>query len=562
MSLSFGRFAVGLLLLSAVVSLSQAAVPAPDAFFPAGGQVGSSQGVKAGGKLDGWPVGAWTDHPGLTFTATTNAGLYVVKVAADVPPGPHLVRLFNAEGSAEPRTFVVGRREELNEVEPNDDYRKAQTILPVGSVINGRLDKPGDVDSFAIQVEAGQWVVAAVDAYALGSSVDPVVQILDDRGVRVAFSHDTHNLDPLTAWRAERSGTCYVQVLGFIHPPGTAVAMQGSAAHVYRLTVTSGPFARFAQPLGVKRGTGATLKLLGWNLPPGAASNQPVDATRTMAAETNLVVPAALTGDSLWLGVGDAPELVEAEPNNTSQKAQPVSFPATLNGSIGTPGDVDRFGFTAKKGDRFSFRVRAVGLHSPLAARIRVEDTNGVALVSAEGGDNTDPRLAWNATTDGQFVLAVSDMFGNGGWDHVYRIETAPPPPHFTASIPTHAFFVENGKTNEIKVTVTRVEGFKEKLSLSVKGLPAGVTAKAGEITDKGGEVKVQLTAAADAPPANVPLEFLISAPEVRPPMSVAARFSLLGVEPRGERLISSGHVAWLTVANKPAPPPPPKKKK
>lgn len=562
MSLAFRCFAVGLLWLLAVVSRGPAAAPAPDALFPAGGWVGSILGVRAGGKLDGWPVRAWTDHPGLTFEATTNSGLYVVKVGADLPPGPHLVRLFNAEGAAEPRTFVVSRGKELNEVEPNDDYRVAQPVPLPGAVINGRLDKAGDVDSFALEVEAGQWVVAAVDAYALGSPVDPVVQILDDRGVRVAFSHDTHNLDPLTAWRAERKATCHVQVLGFVHPPGTAVGMQGGATHVYRLTVTTGPFARFAQPMGVKRGTTATVKLLGWNLPSGAATTQPVDATRAGAAETNLFVAAALTGDPLWLSLGDAPELAEIEPNNTAQKAQPVSLPATLNGCIGAPGDVDRFSFTAKKGDRFNFRVRAVGVHSPLAARIRVEDTNGVALVSAEGGDNTDPRLAWNAPTDGQFVLAVSDMFGNGGWDHVYRIETAPPPPHFTASIPTHAFFLENGKTNEIKVTVTRVEGFKEKLSLSVKGLPPGVTAKAGEITDKGGEVKVLLTAAADAPAASGPLEFLISAPEVRPPMSVAARFSLLGVEPRGERLINSGHVAWLTVANQPAPPPPPKKKK
>lgn len=533
MSLSLRGFAVGLLGLSVVVSHSPAAAPAPDSLFPAGGQVGAIFGVKATGKLDGWPVPAWTDHSGLTFTATTNSGLYLVKIGADVPPGPHLVRLFNSEGAAEPRTFVVGRREDLNEVEPNDDYRKAQTIAPAAAVIHGRLQRAGDVDSFALEVEAGTWLVAAVDAYALGSSVDPLVQILDDRGVRVALSHDTHNLDPLTAWRAERSGIHYVQVFGFVHPPNTDVGMQGSAAHVYRLTLTKGPFVRFAQPMGVKRGTTATLKLQGWNLPPGVGSNQSVDATRTMAAETNLFVPAALTGDPLWLSLGDAPELAEVEPNNTPGQAQPVSFPMTLNGCIGARGDVDRFGFTAKKGDRFSFRARAVGVHSPLATRIRVEDTNGVSLASAEGGDNTDPRLAWNAPTDGQFVLAVSDMFGNGGWDYVYRIETAPPPPHFTASIPTHAFFLENGKTNEIKVTVTRVEGFKEKLSLSVKGLPPGVTAKAGEITDKGGEVKVLLTAAADAPAASGPLEFLISAPEVRPPMSVSAKFSLLGVEPR-----------------------------
>ena len=75
--------------------------------------------------------------------------------------------------------------------------------------------------------------------------------------------------------------------------------------------------------------------------------------------------------------------------------------------------------------------------------------------------------------------------------------------PHFTATIPTHAFFVENGKTNEIKVTVTRNEGFKEKLVLSVKGLPDGVTARPAAVSDKSGEVKLELLASEGAKAAS-----------------------------------------------------------
>lgn len=95
-----------------------------------------------------------------------------------------------------------------------------------------------------------------------------------------------------------------------------------------------------------------------------------------------------------------------------------------------------------------------------------------------------------------------------------------------------------------------------------MKGLPAGVTAQIGEVPDKNGEVKLQFIASADAKAASGPLEILLSAPDVRPPASRAATFSLRGAETRGDRLINDGHVAWLTVANKPAPPPAPKKKK
>lgn len=553
------RYAAFFILLAALPT-AEAAAPAPEFLFPSGGKQGATVSVNVGGKLDGWPVGVWTDHTGLVFKAATNSGAFSVTIGADVPPGPHLVRFYNGDGSAEPRTFVVGKRDEVLEAEPNDDFRKAQRLDKPAVVINGRLEKAGDVDSFAVQAEAGKWLVAAVDCYALGSSVDPVVQILDERGTRVAFNHDTHNLDALVAWPVPRTGTYIVQVYGFAHPPAADVAAKGSAAYVYRLTVTTGPFARSAMPAGAKRGAKSSVSLIGWNLPPGAT--QAVDASHAQPADQLLFLPAAPTGDTLWLDVGDASELTEVEPNDTPAQAQRVELPATLNGRIGKPGDVDRFAFTAKRNERFNFRVLAAALHSLLAARIRVEDTNGISLVQQEGGDGSDPKLGWNAPADGTFVVAISDMYGNGGLEYFYRLEHAAPPPSFTATVPTHAFFVENGKTNEIKVTVTRNEGFKDKLNLAVKGLPDGVKANLPPASDKGGELKVELVAADDARAASVPIEIIVSAPEVRPPMSRAATFSLRGGETRGDRLINDGHVAWLTVANKPAPPPPPKKKK
>jgi len=546
------------LLCSFAASAARAAAPAPEFIFPAGGKPGPTFNVTVGGKLDGWPVGVWTDHAGLVFKATTNSGAFTVSIAADVPPGPHLVRFFNDDGAAEPRTFVVGTRDEVLEAEPNDDFRKAQLVDKSAVVVNGRLEKAGDVDSFAIRAEQGKWIVAAVDCYALGASVDPVLQILDERGVRVALNHDTHNLDALVAWQAPHSGTYIVQLLGFAHPPAADVAAKGSPAYVYRLTLTTGPFVRSTFPMGLKRGAKGAVELVGWNLPKAA---QPVDGTRLAAAEQLLFLPAAPTGDTLWLDVADAADVAEQEPNDTSAQAQPVAFPATVNGRIGRPGDVDRFAFPAKKNERFNFQMRAVVLRSPMAARLRVEDTNGVSLTEQLGGDLSDPRLGWNAPADGTYVLAVSDMYGQGGPEWLYRVKTAPAPPNFTATVPSHALTIENGKTNEIRLTLARNEGFKDKLTLAVKGLPAGVIARIPSVSDKDNEVKIELVAASDARAANVPIEFIFSAPEVHPPMSRAVTYSMRGTEPRGDRLVNDGHVAWLTVVNKPAPPNPPKKK-
>ena len=56
--------------------------------------------------------------------------------------------------------------------------------------INGRLEKGGDVDSYAVWLEAGQTAVAEVDAYVLASPLDAVLRVVDDQGRQLALNHD------------------------------------------------------------------------------------------------------------------------------------------------------------------------------------------------------------------------------------------------------------------------------------------------------------------------------------------------------------------------------------
>ena len=55
----------------------------------------------------------------------------------------------------------------------------------------------------AVTLEAGQTLVASVEAYTLASPVDAVLRLVDARGVQVAFNHDDgRTLDPFLAWTA------------------------------------------------------------------------------------------------------------------------------------------------------------------------------------------------------------------------------------------------------------------------------------------------------------------------------------------------------------------------
>ncbi len=77
--------------------------------------------------------------------------------------------------------------------------------LPFGATVNGRIDRPGEVDRYSVAVPRGQAVQVEVQAAALGSWLDSVVTIVDARGNVVAEADDrsipgrrTAGLDPAT----------------------------------------------------------------------------------------------------------------------------------------------------------------------------------------------------------------------------------------------------------------------------------------------------------------------------------------------------------------------------
>src|SRR5438045_3804119 len=79
---------VVLLLFCISIDSARAAPPTLDYLFPPALKRGATAAITAGGKLDPWPPSAWTDCPGLTFTAETNSGKFSVQVAEDAPLGP------------------------------------------------------------------------------------------------------------------------------------------------------------------------------------------------------------------------------------------------------------------------------------------------------------------------------------------------------------------------------------------------------------------------------------------------------------------------------------------
>jgi hypothetical protein len=487
------------------------AAPALDHLFPVAFPVGTTNSVTAVGKFDPWPAKVWIDAAGVVFKPETNSGRFIVEVASDAAVGPHLLRMFNEQGASAPRFLIVTREPQLAEQEPNDDFAKPQIIEHLPASINGRLEKSGDVDSFAVSLEAGQTLIASVEAFTLASPVDSALRLVDARGGQVAWNHDGRTLDPFLAWTAKSAGTYVVQVFGFAYPAESDVKFTGNAKCVYRLRLWGGPYVRYTLPLGVQRGANTTVQPVGWNLKESAPCEVRFEGRGLSGEILDALFQPRGFDNAIRLPAGEGPELTEQEPNNLITEANGLTIPCAITGCIGQAGDEDRFSFAAKKGEKFLLEVQSAALGFPLDAWLKLEDLEGKELMKNDDSGGADPKLEWTPSTNRTFVAAVGSVLHRGDAEYLYRLTIRRAVPGVNVNVSETAFTITPGKTNDVKITIKRLHDFKEKLTVSARGLPDGLESEPAEVPEKGGDVSIKLVAAAEAKPFSGPIQFVVT---------------------------------------------------
>ncbi|HSI36140.1 MAG: hypothetical protein ACAI43_06885 [Phycisphaerae bacterium] len=531
-----------------------AAPPAVDSISPAGGQRGTTVKITAAGKFDAWPAGAWADSPSIKIEAAKEKGAFTVTIAADAPVGPHLMRFFTPEGVSAPRTFVVGEHPEVAEKESKDDSAKAQPVDVLPTTINGVLDPKGDVDSFAVKLDAAQMLVATVQGRRLGSPIDSMLHVLGPDGRQVAFSHDGLGIDPLLAYKAEAAGVHTVRVSAFAYPPASDVKFAGGKDAIYRLTLTTGPFILATTPSGVTRGKKTDVTPLGWNVGPAIS----VDTTTLPADSDHVSLPG---GDGLVrIDVSDALEITQATAGSTPHKP-----PVAITGTIAKPAEEDTYTIRATKGAKLAIAARSLAPTYALDPTLRIADAAGKQLAADDGAGTGSAKVEWAASADGEYRVTIGDLFQKGGRDLHYRLDIRPVTPSVSATVPADSIALAPGKTATIKVTVARKNGHAEKLAVTAIGLPHGVTAAPVGVPDKPGDVTLSLVAAADAKPANGPFRIVLATPGAAPDKTpiASATVTLVKAAEKAPALpwIEQTSDLWLTVGAKATDRPPEPKK-
>jgi hypothetical protein len=196
----------------------------PDVVYPAGGKIGSKTKVR--------------------FIEKDSSFEEEAQLPAEVDPG-FMIYSKTQEAAPSGNPFRLVPFDNALEVEPNEDQAKATpTATGEPIALNGIIEKPGDVDYFKVPLKKDQQVVIQAYAQSLGSPLDSVVNVYNEKGGSLGGNDDgggRRRLDSKQTLRVPADGNYYVRVTDHLE--------RGGPNFVYRIEmVASQPELTFASP--------------------------------------------------------------------------------------------------------------------------------------------------------------------------------------------------------------------------------------------------------------------------------------------------------------------------
>ena len=442
-----------------------AAPPVLTIFDPPGGQRGSTIDV-AFTPTD--TVKVWSSSPNVIVEPSKTKGKFAVRIAPDASPGVVWLRAFNDQGASNLRPFIVGNLPEIAEKSP-------QKIDVPACVINGKLSKTNEVDSFSMPMKKGQTLVASLLANrVLRSPMDAILQVVSADGFVLDQNHDFDGLDPQITYTVPNDGVYTVRVFCFPSQPDTSIRFMGGDLYQYRLILSREAFADHAMPLAVTKVKPSPVNIVGWNLSDDV-KQLPVVGTPDDEDVVSLFHPKLPNSIGVRLEPHATWNATDAE---FLKRTEPLATPFSLTGRIDKSNAMNVFPFVAKKGQPLLIEIESRTIGLSLTPVLRILDTTGKVLQRAEPSAlDQDTKLTFQPPADGVYRIEVSDHYREGGPRFVYRLRVAVPQPDFALTVASDRFTITPGKPLEIPVTIVPTNGFKGDIALTAEGLPEGVKA-------------------------------------------------------------------------------------
>lgn len=294
-----------------------------------------------------------------------NAGRLVarIKLPSKTPAGRAEVVVQGRGGEAKGQVLVV-EFPLVSEVANNDSRTRAQPV-PYDRTVAGMIDQSGDVDFYGLNLDQNQEVGIVIRGSELGSKIAPVLRVYDPAGRLICKADGT-----ATGFRATRAGKYVIEVQD--------AEFRGGGDFRYYMVVGRVPVVTSWFPLGIAPDAEVDVKVRGVNLGGSELTVRIASRGRKPGDWIEIPLSGVAPVNPPRIRVGRFGQLIEEEDSGTENKDQYVldRLPVTVDGVIGSPGDVDYFVMNAKAGETWVFEVEAASLGSPLDSYLAVLDDN------------------------------------------------------------------------------------------------------------------------------------------------------------------------------------------
>ena len=308
-----------------------------------------------------------TDAAGTTVTLAVTA-------PKELPRGAYDVSLTTAAGeTAKVKLYADYLPQHISVGVPTSGGQSSALMQPMPVNVWGTLSNIGQQDNFRFHAKAGEVVTLDLAAKRVESKMaTPRLEVFSSDGKRLAANSGLDsNSDPFLAFKPPASGDYSVRV--------SETTLDGSADHVYRLTMGALPYVVGWWPLSAPANAETKVNLVGYSL---------ARETTTIKTGADGAVTLPLDTDdyrsrvTMKVLASTLPESIEKEPNDDAAHAQTLRVPASVNGLLHVPGDAeavdaDVYAFDAKKDETLVIETQAAMLGSPADTKLEVLDDKG-----------------------------------------------------------------------------------------------------------------------------------------------------------------------------------------
>lgn len=361
-----------------------------------------------------------------------------VRVAPDVKPGIHWLRIQSPHGVSTMEPFAIGDFPIIEEDDENNNSVEEPQRIELNHTVQGRITEE-DTDYYVITLSEGQRVSMELEGLRLSTSggrgriFDPRIGVFGPDGEEIAFSEFTSLLrqDPYLMFEAPADGDYIIELRD--------TTFRGHNLGYYRFHVGEYVRPAIAFPLGAPAGEETLFTFIeddGTVHEQAATVAGNIDGVGEVFFESNGLRPQA--GNRVR--VSDLRNVLADMPNFDREQATEVSgdLPVALNGILTEPGERAWFKMPLKGGTNLELTVHARPLGSPIDSWISIHNAEGRQL--AENDDarsgHPDSRLEFEVPEDGDYYIRIWDQLNRGGPTYAYRIEVDVQRPGITLSNP------------------------------------------------------------------------------------------------------------------------------